>query len=95
MEDVEDREGQLEAGLHELSLEEGQLDDTNSSELLRDPSRFYNLQVGLGSVPNLTAQSNQKFEILDITTRENLNTGNVVSDYKIPNCYNSIFSALT
>ena len=92
---MEDREGQLEAGLHELSLEEGQLDDTNSSELLRDPFRFYNLQVGVVhscSVHILIAHSarsnHHKFEILDIKPRANLytGTGNVVSDCKIPNC---------
>jgi hypothetical protein len=47
MEDSE--QGQLEAGRQDLSIEEGSLDDTglssSSTQPLRDPSRFYNLQV--------------------------------------------------
>jgi len=45
-EKMEDEDGEgLEAGLENMSLEHGRLDDdSRSSE--GDPSRFYNLQVG-------------------------------------------------
>jgi hypothetical protein len=51
----EEDEKRLEAGLRNMSLEEGPLEDSRASEILLDPSRFYNLQVGypgfIGIVP--------------------------------------------
>ena len=57
---MDDEEERLEAGLRDMSLEEGRLDEEESicSELLADPSKFYNLQVGIIHTQFISAKIN-------------------------------------
>ncbi len=60
---MEDEDGEgLEAGLEDMSLEHGRLDDdSRSSE--GDPSRFYNLQVGSTAFRNEDPEFKVKYSL--------------------------------